>query len=137
MVTSLRSTLSIPGERNALSLVDGTTRWVLTTRFASSKGLPNVGQQAERCLLHRAIRHPNKLVFFTGSFHIEKGPLCQDNTRPLFRLSVPLLLGLAWESQVRLWKILEDSHLVFRPVGGGSIDCVRCAEYAPLIPACG
>ncbi|CAM9182271.1 unnamed protein product [Ascophyllum nodosum] len=26
---------------------------------------------------------------------------------------------------IRLWKVLEDSHLVFRPVGGGGIDCVR------------
>lgn len=35
-------------------------------------------------------------------------------------------------SQVRLWKVLEDSHLVFRPVGGGSIDCVRCVVATPL-----
>lgn len=32
--------------------------------------------------------------------------------------------------QVRLWKVLEDSHLVFRPVGGGSIDCIRY-EHTP------
>lgn len=31
-------------------------------------------------------------------------------------------------TQVRLWKVLEDSHLVFRPVGGGSIDCLRYVQ---------
>lgn len=36
------------------------------------------------------------------------------------------LMRMALATQVRLWKVLEDSHLVFRPVGGGSIDCVRC-----------
>lgn len=40
---------------------------------------------------------------------------------------VPASLGtyMLRATQVRLWKVLEDTHLVFRPVGGGSIDCVR------------
>lgn len=63
MATSLMSTLSILGERNVLSRVDATTRWVLTTKLASSRGLSSVGLQADHCLLHRAIRH-----------------FCQDNT---------------------------------------------------------